>query len=166
MYMYYFKIFFSFIDFRERGRKGGREKKTWICCSTYLFTHWLTLNMCSDWGSNLQQAYQDSGLIELPVGAVLLFKTKAYFKFFYTLYFVLHVFYHDCELPLRNEIKLWLVWFSGSSAGLQSKGLLIRFLVRAHAWVAGQVPNWGHARGNHTLMLLSLSLSYPFSKDK
>ena len=28
----------------------------------------------------------------------------------------------------------------------------------ARAWVAGQVPSMGRARGNHTLMFLSLSL--------
>ena len=35
----------------------------------------------------------------------------------------------------------------------------VRFPVRAHAWVAGQVPNRGHMRINHTLMFLSLSFS-------
>ena len=29
------------------------------------------------------------------------------------------------------------------------KRLLVPFLVRAHAWVVGQVPSRGHARGNH-----------------
>ena len=29
------------------------------------------------------------------------------------------------------------------SAGLQTKGLPVQFLVRAHAWVAGQVPCGG-----------------------
>ena len=40
--------------------------------------------------------------------------------------------------------------------------------VRAHAWVAGQVPSGGHMRDNHTLMFLSLffSLSSPLSKNK
>ena len=31
-------------------------------------------------------------------------------------------------------------------------------------WVAGQIPSRGHARGNHTLMFPSLSLSLPLSK--
>ena len=46
---------------------------------------------------------------------------------------------------------------SGLSASLQTKGLLVRFPVRAHSWVVGQVPIWGHVRGNHTWMFLSLS---------
>ena len=39
---------------------------------------------------------------------------------------------------------------------------------QAHAWVAGQVPIWGCARGDHTLMFPSLSFSFPspLSKDK
>ena len=45
--------------------------------------------------------------------------------------------------------------------GLQTKGLPVQFPVRAHAWVAGQVPSGGHAAGNHTLMFLSLSFSHP-----
>ena len=45
--------------------------------------------------------------------------------------------------------------------GLQTKGSLVRFPVRAHAWVAGQLPIGGHVRGNHTLMFLSLSFSLP-----
>ena len=44
---------------------------------------------------------------------------------------------------------------------LQTKGSPVRFPVWAHAWVAGQVPNGGHIRGNHTLMFLSLSFSLP-----
>ena len=62
----------------------------------------------------------------------------------------------------------WLVWLSGLSAGLQSKGLPAQFPVRAHAWAGGQVPKRGRARGNHTLMFLSLSFSLPspLSKNK
>ena len=42
----------------------------------------------------------------------------------------------------------WLVWLSGPHAGLRTKGSLVQFPVRAHAWVAGQVPSWGCVRGN------------------
>ena len=48
----------------------------------------------------------------------------------------------------------------GLSASLQTKGSLVQFSVRAHVWVAGQVPSSGVClRGNHTLMFLSLSPS-------
>ena len=61
----------------------------------------------------------------------------------------------------------WLVWLSGFSASLQIKGLPVRFPVRAHVWVAGQVPSRGCMRGNHTLMFLFLSFSFlSLSKDK
>ena len=55
------------------------------------------------------------------------------------------------------------MWLSGLRAGLQSKRSLVLFPVRAHAWVVGQVPSRGHARGNHILMFPSLSLSLPLS---
>ena len=52
--------------------------------------------------------------------------------------------------------------------GLRTKGSLVRFPVRAHAWVAGQVPSGGQVRGNHILMFLSLSFSLhsPLYKNK
>ena len=37
----------------------------------------------------------------------------------------------------------WLVWLSGLSAGLWTERSLVQFPVKVHAWVAGQVPNWG-----------------------
>ena len=60
-------------------------------------------------------------------------------------------------------IQPWLVWLSGLSAGLRTKGSPVQFPVRAHAWVAGQVPSRGNMRGNHTLMFLFLSFSLPLS---
>ena len=35
------------------------------------------------------------------------------------------------------------MWLSGLSASLWNKGSLVRFPVREHAWVVGQVPSWG-----------------------
>ena len=68
----------------------------------------------------------------------------------------------------RKQEGPWLVWLSRLSAGLPTKRSLVRFLVRAHVWVAGQVACRGHVRRNHILMFLSLSLSLPslLSKDK
>ena len=60
----------------------------------------------------------------------------------------------------------WLVWLSGLHARLQSKGSPVGFPVRAHAWVAGQVPSSGSKRGNHTLVFLSLSFSCPSPPSK
>ena len=60
----------------------------------------------------------------------------------------------------HNPVLPQLVWLSGLSTGLQTKGLLVRFPVRAHAWVVGQVPSWEHPRGNQ-LMFPSLSPSFP-----
>ena len=63
----------------------------------------------------------------------------------------------------------WLLWLSGFSAGLRTKGSLVGFLVGAHAWVAGQFPGGWHMRGHHTLMslpvfLLPLTLSLKINK--
>ena len=43
----------------------------------------------------------------------------------------------------------------------QKEEINIRFPVRAHAGVAGQVPSRGHTRDNYALMFFSLFLS-PF----
>ena len=63
-------------------------------------------------------------------------------------------------------ILFWLVWLSGLSAGLQTKGSLVEFPIRTHSWIADQVPSTGHMRSNHTLTFPSLSFSFPspFSK--
>ena len=66
---------------------------------------------------------------------------------------------------LYSQLKFdrgpWLVWLSGLSASLWTKGLLVWFPVRVHAWDTGQVPGGGHMRGNNTLMFLSISFSLP-----
>ena len=43
----------------------------------------------------------------------------------------------------QKDTLIWLVWLSGLSASLQTKGSLVLFPVRAHAWVVGQVPTKG-----------------------
>ena len=73
--------------------------------------------------------------------------------------------YNPKNLKQESSQKPWLVWLSGWSASLQIKGWLVQFPVREHAWVMGQVPSWGHVRGNqrisHTSVFLSLSFSFP-----
>ena len=59
------------------------------------------------------------------------------------------------------------MWLSGLSAGLQTKGSWVRFPVRAHAWVVGQVPSEGALeRQPHSDVSLPLSLLSPLSKNK
>ena len=56
----------------------------------------------------------------------------------------------------------WLVCLCGLSTGLRTKGSLVQFPVRAHAWVAG--PSMGGGRGNpHWCFSLSLFPSLPLS---
>ena len=53
------------------------------------------------------------------------------------------------------------MWLSGLSTGLRTKGSLVQFPVRAHAWVAGQATSRGRRRGNHIWVFLSLAFSLP-----
>ena len=46
------------------------------------------------------------------------------------------------EINLTMEVPQ-LVWLSGLSTGLRTKGSPVRFPVREHAWVAGWVPPLG-----------------------
>ena len=48
----------------------------------------------------------------------------------------------------------------------ESKGHQFDSQSRPYPWVLGQVPHMGHMRGNQTLMFLSLSPSFPLSKNK
>ena len=49
------------------------------------------------------------------------------------------------------------MWLSGLSTGLRTERLPVQFPVRAHDWVAGQVPRWGRA----TVRCFSFSLFLP-----
>ena len=62
--------------------------------------------------------------------------------------------------PTKQRLfkRPWLACLSGLSTGLRTKVSRILFPLRAHAWVAGQVPSRGHMRGNHTLVFLSFFL--------
>ena len=46
-------------------------------------------------------------------------------------------------IKFKRHFSPWLVRLSELSASLQTKGSPVQFPVRAHAWVAGQVPSWG-----------------------
>ena len=59
----------------------------------------------------------------------------------------------------KKKLSLALAGDSGLSTSLRTKALLVRFPVRAQAWVAGWVPG-GAPRGHHTSMLMCLSLSF------
>ena len=73
----------------------------------------------------------------------------------------LYIMYTSVKKTEKKKCLPWMVWFSGLSAGLQTKGSQVRLPVWAHAWVSGQVPSRGHVRDNCTLMFLSLSFSLP-----
>ena len=72
----------------------------------------------------------------------------------------------ESTLLLKPWYITWLGWLSGLSAVLQTKGSLVQFLVRAHAWVVGQVPSRGCVRGKHTLVFPSLSPSLSLKINK
>ena len=66
------------------------------------------------------------------------------------------------KLLIKNKNQPWKVWISGLSTNLRTKGSLVRFPVRARAWVMGQVPSRGYVRGNHTLMFFSSLFLPPY----
>ena len=72
---------------------------------------------------------------------------------------------YPTDLWLQKRNVPWLAWLGGLSAGLRTKGLLVPFPVRAHAWVAGQVHSRGCTRGNHTDVSFPLFL-LPFPSLK
>ena len=61
----------------------------------------------------------------------------------------------------QDQLLPWMVWLSGLSASLWTKRSSVRFLVRAHPRVAGQVPGWGHVRGNRSMFLSVFLLPFP-----
>ena len=79
------------------------------------------------------------------------------------------------QQPLQKTVQPWLVCLSEWSVSLWTERSPVWSPVRAHAWVAGQVPGWGCVRG-HCFSLTqwcfspslcpSLSLSLPSSLSK
>ena len=64
----------------------------------------------------------------------------------------------------KGEMILpWLVWLSGLSTGLQTERSPVRLLVRARAWVPGQVPVGGVWGATDPCFFPSFSPSFPFS---
>ena len=66
----------------------------------------------------------------------------------------------------NNGHKPWLVWLSGLSMGLRTKRSPVQFPVRAHAWIAGQVPSRNAGEATTIDVSLPLSLLPPLSKNK
>ena len=52
-----------------------------------------------------------------------------------------------CFMKIAHFLP-WLLWLSGLSAGLRTKGSPVQLPVRAQAWVAGQVPSRGRTSSN------------------
>ena len=147
LFISFFKIFYLFI-FLERGeeREKKMEKNTSVREKYQLIASSLpstrdlahSTGMCLDWNqtSNFQFAGLHPTHWATPVRAIYTFLIK--------------------KLKKKKSKIPWLVWLCGLSTSLQTKGLPVRFLVRA--WVAGQVPSWECASSNHTLMFVSLFL--------
>ena len=54
-----------------------------------------------------------------------------------------------------------MVWLSGLNTSLGAKRSLVQFPLRAHAWVVGQIPSWGHVIGNRMMYLSHIDVSLP-----
>ena len=67
----------------------------------------------------------------------------------------------NCACSKMITIMPWPAWLSWLNVVPPSERLLVRFPVRAHAWVVGQVPSYGCARGNQSLHLSHISVSLP-----
>ena len=110
-----------------------------------------------------------SATLCLLIGAFNPFTFKVIIDRYVVIDILLFIFFLPPPLPpptplpsIFLAILAWLMWLSGLSTGLWTKRSLVWFLVRAHNWVAVQVPIWGHATGNQS-MFLSLSFSLPYS---
>ena len=73
----------------------------------------------------------------------------------------MHLTDHSSEHIISN-IQVVVTLAGVAEWAEHSLGTKAQFPVRAHAWVAGQVPSGDDLRGNHTLMFLSLSFSLPY----
>ena len=112
-----------------------------------------------NYGVQLTEIIKLCYLIMYKLNIFLIMGCKAFYPLIKASWSITKTILEKASLP-------WLMRLSGLSAGLWTRGSLVQFPVRAHAWVVNQVPIWGHTGGNHTLMFLSLSFSLPFSENK
>ena len=68
-----------------------------------------------------------------PLTAVSLFHISSFF------FVILVSHLKNCYLKVKTDCQSLLVWFSGLSTACEWERWLVRFPVRAHAWVASQV---------------------------
>ena len=61
----------------------------------------------------------------------------------------------------EKKVRPWLMWLSELSAGLRTKGLLVRFLVRVQVWIAGRVSLWWGVCERQPHIHVSLPLFVP-----
>ena len=73
--------------------------------------------------------------------------------FFFSLSFLLSLKSINIFLKISNNH--WLVWLSGLSTDLRTKGLPVQFPAKGTCLCCRPGPSWGHARDNHTLMFPS-----------
>ena len=84
------------------------------------------------------------------------------------LHFLLQSDFWKSQVPIivYKDFWPWLVWLSELSAGLRTKGSPVQLPVRAHAWVAGQVPSRGAQEATtHWCFTPLLSPSLPLSLE-
>ena len=127
----------------------------YICFSQLIYSSSLYCEQVSHFCSWLNQSKH--------IFHVILLSLVFQFIEMFSIWWIFHVCIFE---TLKEKKDPWLVWLSGLSTGLRTRGLPVWFPVRAHAWVAGQVPRRGHSRRNHTLVFLSPSFSFfsPLSK--
>ena len=83
--------------------------------------------------------------------------------------FIIVLFGFQCHMDFRHSMiltELWLVWLSRLGVVLQTKGSLVWFRDRGHAWAAGQSVVRGvqeAANFTHPCFFPSLFLFLPFS---
>ena len=139
----------------------------------YHMLNWVTVRMpilsAWAWFQNIEERSPFSGLmisLNSSKEASVLYKYK-YLKKINVYFFFFARRFKIISSHLKMKRVPWLVWLSGLSAGLQTKGSLVPFPVRAHAWVGGQVCRgsvWGAT--THWCFSPSLSPSLPLSLKK
>ena len=76
--------------------------------------------------------------------------------------YAIWLFSRQCDQNIPSIKKKYVLWL-GLGVVLQTQRSPVWFPVRAHAWVVGQIPTWGQARGNWSMLLCHIYVSLPVS---
>ena len=137
---HFFKILF--IYFRQRGREGEREGEKHQCVVASCAPPTGDLTWPATQACALTGNWTSDPLVHRPALNPLSHTSQSSVIILNVNTLQVSGKAEIGRMDIKKHAPPWLVWLSGLSASLRTKGSLVQFPVRAHAWVAEATTHW------------------------